>query len=169
MTILDHIQKEVATHFWVTTHRLRTTVPEHHSTNLSALRPKQVWCVGASTDNQTRHSVNKTVEGAALSAVLKGLLPGVVYQVEVAAVTSAGVGTRSQPVTVVISESSHAEEEEEGGEGWGRSLNVGIKEMFMLGLVILPLSVIGWNTRLFRPRIVDTSFKFKETFHRFSR
>ncbi|XP_056450813.1 roundabout homolog 3 [Gadus chalcogrammus] len=62
----------------------------------------KVWCLGVPTDNQTRYSINKTVEGSTLSTVLKGLVPGVVYQVEVAAVTSAGVGTRSQPVSVLI-------------------------------------------------------------------
>ncbi|CAL8278361.1 unnamed protein product [Arctogadus glacialis] len=62
----------------------------------------KVWCLGVPTDNQTRYSINKTVEGSSLSTVLKGLVPGVVYQVEVAAVTSAGVGTRSQPVSVLI-------------------------------------------------------------------
>uniref|UniRef100_A0A8C6SHS1 Roundabout, axon guidance receptor, homolog 3 (Drosophila) n=1 Tax=Neogobius melanostomus TaxID=47308 RepID=A0A8C6SHS1_9GOBI len=60
----------------------------------------RVWCVGSGTDNHTRHHVNRTVDGNTLSAMLKGLVPGVLYQVEVAAVTSAGVGTRSQPVSV---------------------------------------------------------------------
>lgn len=62
--------------------------------------------MGSSIDNQTRYYINKTVDGNTLSAVLKGLMPGVLYQVEVAAVTSAGVGTRSQPVSVLISEST---------------------------------------------------------------
>uniref|UniRef100_A0A8C6SGT7 Roundabout, axon guidance receptor, homolog 3 (Drosophila) n=1 Tax=Neogobius melanostomus TaxID=47308 RepID=A0A8C6SGT7_9GOBI len=66
---------------------------------------RQVWCVGSGTDNHTRHHVNRTVDGNTLSAMLKGLVPGVLYQVEVAAVTSAGVGTRSQPVSVLFSES----------------------------------------------------------------
>uniref|UniRef100_A0A8C4YWJ3 Roundabout, axon guidance receptor, homolog 3 (Drosophila) n=1 Tax=Gadus morhua TaxID=8049 RepID=A0A8C4YWJ3_GADMO len=70
----------------------------------------KVWCLGVPTDNQTRYSINKTVEGSTLSTVLKGLVPGVVYQVEVAAVTSAGVGTRSQPVSVLISESLPSEQ-----------------------------------------------------------
>lgn len=39
-----------------------------------------------------------------LSTVVKGVLAGVLYQVEVAAVTSAGVGIHSQPVPVIISE-----------------------------------------------------------------
>ncbi|XP_008330699.1 roundabout homolog 3 isoform X5 [Cynoglossus semilaevis] len=62
----------------------------------------KVWCVGSGGDNQTRYYVNRTVDGNTLSTVLKGLMPGVLYQVEVAAVTGAGVGTHSQPVSVLI-------------------------------------------------------------------
>uniref|UniRef100_A0A673ABP9 Roundabout, axon guidance receptor, homolog 3 (Drosophila) n=1 Tax=Sphaeramia orbicularis TaxID=375764 RepID=A0A673ABP9_9TELE len=58
----------------------------------------RVWCVGSGTDNQTRYYINRTVDGNTLSTMLKGLMPGILYQVEVAAVTSAGIGTRSQPV-----------------------------------------------------------------------
>ncbi|XP_019904084.2 LOW QUALITY PROTEIN: roundabout homolog 3 [Esox lucius] len=60
----------------------------------------KVWCVG--NDTQTRYHINTTVEGTVLSTGLKGLLPGILYQVEVAAVTSAGVGTHSRPVPVLI-------------------------------------------------------------------
>uniref|UniRef100_A0A8C4DUT2 Roundabout, axon guidance receptor, homolog 3 (Drosophila) n=1 Tax=Dicentrarchus labrax TaxID=13489 RepID=A0A8C4DUT2_DICLA len=60
-------------------------------------------------DNQTPYYINKTVDGNTLSTVLKGLMPGVLYQVEVAAVTSAGIGTRSQPVSVLISDDSGEE------------------------------------------------------------
>uniref|UniRef100_A0A673Z3U6 Roundabout, axon guidance receptor, homolog 3 (Drosophila) n=1 Tax=Salmo trutta TaxID=8032 RepID=A0A673Z3U6_SALTR len=63
----------------------------------------KVWCVG--NDTQTRYHINTTVDGTFLSTVLKGLLPGILYQVEVAAVTSAGVGIHSQPVSILISES----------------------------------------------------------------
>uniref|UniRef100_A0A8C2ZI40 Roundabout, axon guidance receptor, homolog 3 (Drosophila) n=1 Tax=Cyclopterus lumpus TaxID=8103 RepID=A0A8C2ZI40_CYCLU len=67
----------------------------------------RVWCVGSGgSDNQTHYFINRTVGGNTLSAALKGLMPGVLYQVEVAAVTSAGIGTRSQPVSVLISEST---------------------------------------------------------------
>uniref|UniRef100_A0A7N5ZTB5 Roundabout, axon guidance receptor, homolog 3 (Drosophila) n=1 Tax=Anabas testudineus TaxID=64144 RepID=A0A7N5ZTB5_ANATE len=62
----------------------------------------RVWCVGSSGDNHTRYHINKTVDGNTLSTVLKGLMPSVLYQVEVAAVTSAGVGARSQPVSVLM-------------------------------------------------------------------
>uniref|UniRef100_A0A8C7JWK4 Roundabout, axon guidance receptor, homolog 3 (Drosophila) n=1 Tax=Oncorhynchus kisutch TaxID=8019 RepID=A0A8C7JWK4_ONCKI len=60
----------------------------------------KVWCVG--NDTQTRYHINTTVDGTVLSTVLKGLLPGILYQVEVAAVTSARVGIHSQPVSVLI-------------------------------------------------------------------
>ncbi|XP_062870679.1 roundabout homolog 3 [Trichomycterus rosablanca] len=60
----------------------------------------RIWCLG--NDSQTRYHINQTVDGNILSTMVKGLLPGVIYQVEVAAVTSAGVGTHSQPVPVMI-------------------------------------------------------------------
>ncbi|CAB1316616.1 unnamed protein product, partial [Coregonus sp. 'balchen'] len=57
---------------------------------------------GIIQEYKTRYHINTTVDGIILSTVLKGLLPGILYQVEVAAVTSAGVGTHSQPVSVLI-------------------------------------------------------------------
>lgn len=69
--------------------------------------------MGNGGDNQTRYYINKTVDGNALSTVLKGLVPGVLYQVEVAAVTSAGIGIRSQPVSILISESAMTKTAEE--------------------------------------------------------
>ncbi|XP_053702998.1 roundabout homolog 3 isoform X2 [Synchiropus splendidus] len=62
----------------------------------------RVWCLANAGDNHSRYHINKTVEGDTLTTVLKGLMPGVLYQLEVAAVTAAGVGTRSQPVSVLI-------------------------------------------------------------------
>uniref|UniRef100_A0A8C9Y9M6 Roundabout, axon guidance receptor, homolog 3 (Drosophila) n=1 Tax=Sander lucioperca TaxID=283035 RepID=A0A8C9Y9M6_SANLU len=70
----------------------------------------RVWCVGSGGDNQTRYYINKTVDGNTLSTALQGLMPGVLYQVEVAAVTGAGIGTRSQPVSFLISDVSLAEQ-----------------------------------------------------------
>ena len=61
--------------------------------------------MGVASDNQTRYHINRTVEGSVASTVLQGLLPGVLYQVEVAAVTSAGMGTHSPAVSVLISKS----------------------------------------------------------------
>ncbi|XP_075876111.1 roundabout homolog 3 isoform X2 [Nelusetta ayraudi] len=62
----------------------------------------KIWCAGSPGDAQPPSAINHTVDGNTLSAVLKGLVPGVLYQVEVAAVSSAGVGTRSQPVPVQL-------------------------------------------------------------------
>ncbi|XP_077361947.1 roundabout homolog 3 isoform X2 [Festucalex cinctus] len=62
----------------------------------------RIWCVSSGSNNQSRYYINKTVEGNTLSTAMKGLTPGVLYQVEVAAVTGAGVGTRSQPLPVLI-------------------------------------------------------------------
>lgn len=77
-----------------------TQQSHRHSVSAS----QQVWCVGSSGDNQT---FNRTVDGNTLSTVLQGLKPGVLYQVGVAAVTNAGVGMRSELVSVFISESAH--------------------------------------------------------------
>uniref|UniRef100_A0A8C1VIW7 Roundabout, axon guidance receptor, homolog 3 (Drosophila) n=1 Tax=Cyprinus carpio TaxID=7962 RepID=A0A8C1VIW7_CYPCA len=68
----------------------------------------KVWCLG--NDSQTRYHINQTVDGSVLTTLLKGLLPGVLYQVEVAAVTSAGVGTHSQPQPTVTGGGSESDE-----------------------------------------------------------
>ncbi|XP_042287718.1 roundabout homolog 3 isoform X2 [Thunnus maccoyii] len=81
----------------------------------------RVWCVGSGGDNQTRYYINKTVDGNTLSTVLKGLMPGVLYQVEVAAVTSAGIGTRSQPVSVLFKLPAEQPSVSGGGGGGGTS------------------------------------------------
>uniref|UniRef100_A0A674MJK3 Roundabout, axon guidance receptor, homolog 3 (Drosophila) n=1 Tax=Takifugu rubripes TaxID=31033 RepID=A0A674MJK3_TAKRU len=78
--------------------------PKRHP-RLTLLHLCQIWCAWSGADNQTRNYLNKTVDGNTLSTVLQGLMP-VLYQVEVAAVTRAGVGTRSQPVSILISESA---------------------------------------------------------------
>ncbi|XP_018610962.1 roundabout homolog 3 isoform X1 [Scleropages formosus] len=74
--------------------------PPPAETQNGIIQEYKIWCLG--NDTHTRYHINKTVDGTMLSTVLKGLLPGVLYQVEVAAVTSAGVGARSQPVSVLI-------------------------------------------------------------------
>ncbi|XP_043390034.1 roundabout homolog 3 isoform X7 [Chelonia mydas] len=58
----------------------------------------RIWCLG----NESRFHINSSVEGTVHSAVLQGLVPGVLYRTEVAAVTSAGVGVRSAPVPIQI-------------------------------------------------------------------
>uniref|UniRef100_A0A7N9APT9 Roundabout, axon guidance receptor, homolog 2 (Drosophila) n=1 Tax=Mastacembelus armatus TaxID=205130 RepID=A0A7N9APT9_9TELE len=58
----------------------------------------KIWCLG----NETRFHVNKTVDAAIRSVVVGGLQVGVVYRVEVAASTSAGVGVKSKEFRDVI-------------------------------------------------------------------
>ncbi|XP_055053199.2 roundabout homolog 2 isoform X6 [Misgurnus anguillicaudatus] len=58
----------------------------------------KIWCLG----NETRFHVNKTVDAAIRSVVVGGLQAGVLYRVEVAASTSAGVGVKSEPQPIVI-------------------------------------------------------------------
>ncbi|XP_074160002.1 roundabout homolog 3 isoform X3 [Sminthopsis crassicaudata] len=54
----------------------------------------QIWCLG----NESRFHLNQSATGWARSAVLRGLLPGLLYRTQVAAATSAGVGVASPPV-----------------------------------------------------------------------
>ncbi|XP_052472938.1 roundabout homolog 2-like isoform X4 [Carassius gibelio] len=58
----------------------------------------RVWCVG----NGSQQMINRSVDGDMLWVMLGGLLPESVYSVQVAAVTSAGVGTHSQPVFISL-------------------------------------------------------------------
>lgn len=60
----------------------------------------QVWCVG----NESQQIINRSVDGDTLWVLLDGLLPESMYRVQVAAVTSAGVGAHSQPVFIFLSE-----------------------------------------------------------------
>ncbi|KAG5196346.1 hypothetical protein JEQ12_011032 [Ovis aries] len=58
----------------------------------------QIWCLG----NESRFHLNRSAAGWARSAVLRGLLPGLLYRTQVAAATSAGVGVASAPVSVQL-------------------------------------------------------------------
>ncbi|XP_075765709.1 roundabout homolog 3 isoform X1 [Pelodiscus sinensis] len=58
----------------------------------------QIWCLG----NESQFHINQSVEGVVRSVVLQGLVPGMLYRTQVAAVTSAGVGVRSVPVAIWI-------------------------------------------------------------------
>uniref|UniRef100_H3ATM3 Roundabout guidance receptor 3 n=1 Tax=Latimeria chalumnae TaxID=7897 RepID=H3ATM3_LATCH len=58
----------------------------------------RIWCLG----NETRFHVNKTVDGTVHSTIVRGLLSGITYHIEVAAATSAGIGVKSQPVPILI-------------------------------------------------------------------
>ncbi|XP_072316546.1 roundabout homolog 2 isoform X1 [Eucyclogobius newberryi] len=70
-------------------------LPDHQN---GIIQEYKIWCLG----NETRFHVNKTVDAAIRSVVVGGLQMGLVYKVEVAASTSAGVGVKSEPQTIVI-------------------------------------------------------------------
>ncbi|XP_056663251.1 roundabout homolog 2 isoform X12 [Monodelphis domestica] len=69
--------------------------PDHQN---GVIQEYKIWCLG----NETRFHINKTVDASMRSVVIGGLFPGVQYQVEVAASTSAGTGVRSDPQPIVI-------------------------------------------------------------------
>ncbi|XP_035390171.1 roundabout homolog 2 isoform X3 [Electrophorus electricus] len=70
--------------------------PSEHQNGV--VQEYRIWCLG----NETRFHVNKTVDAAIRSVVVGGLQVGVLYRVEVAASTSAGVGVKSEPQPIVI-------------------------------------------------------------------
>uniref|UniRef100_A0A6Q2YN09 Roundabout, axon guidance receptor, homolog 2 (Drosophila) n=1 Tax=Esox lucius TaxID=8010 RepID=A0A6Q2YN09_ESOLU len=72
--------------------------PSDHQNGI--IQEYKIWCLG----NETRFHVNKTVDAAIRSVVVGGLQVGVVYRVEVAASTSAGVGVKSDPQPIIIGE-----------------------------------------------------------------
>ncbi|XP_029433837.1 roundabout homolog 2 isoform X12 [Rhinatrema bivittatum] len=87
------------------------TVGNHNSTSISVswdpppsdhqngiIQEYKIWCLA----NETRFHINKTVDAAIRSVVIGGLYPGIQYRVEVAASTSAGVGTKSEPQPILI-------------------------------------------------------------------
>ncbi|XP_039711043.1 roundabout homolog 2 isoform X3 [Pteropus medius] len=87
------------------------TVGSHNSTSISVswdppppdhqngiIQEYKIWCLG----NETRFHINKTVDAAIRSVIISGLFPGVQYRVEVAATTSAGVGVKSEPQSIII-------------------------------------------------------------------
>ncbi|KAG7279044.1 hypothetical protein CRUP_031680 [Coryphaenoides rupestris] len=76
--------------------------PPPHSTLTGIILEYQVWCLGA--DPERGSQINRTVDGAVLSILLTGLLPGVRYSVMVASVTALGVGAPSPPVNLVLRE-----------------------------------------------------------------
>ncbi|XP_072477716.1 roundabout homolog 2 isoform X6 [Notamacropus eugenii] len=87
------------------------TVGNHNSTSISVswdppppdhqngiIQEYKIWCLG----NETRFHINKTVDASIRSVVIGGLFPGIQYQVEVAASTSAGIGVKSDPQPIII-------------------------------------------------------------------
>ncbi|XP_058269717.1 roundabout homolog 2 isoform X11 [Hemibagrus wyckioides] len=70
--------------------------PAEHQNGI--IQEYRIWCLA----NETRFHVNKTVDAAIRSVVVGGLQAGLLYRVEVAASTSAGVGVKSEPHPIII-------------------------------------------------------------------
>ncbi|XP_037402435.1 roundabout homolog 2 isoform X4 [Pygocentrus nattereri] len=70
--------------------------PADHQNGI--IQEYKIWCLG----NESRFHVNKTVDAAIRSVVVGGLQAGVLYRVEVAASTNAGVGVKSEPQPIII-------------------------------------------------------------------
>ncbi|KAK0133277.1 Roundabout 2 [Merluccius polli] len=75
--------------------------PPPHSALTGIIQEYRVWCLGADPERESQ--INRTVDGAVLSILLTGLLPGVRYSVMVASVTALGVGAHSPPVNLLLS------------------------------------------------------------------
>ncbi|XP_066895638.1 roundabout homolog 3-like [Kogia breviceps] len=82
------------------------------------IKEYQIWCLG----NESRFHLNRSAAGWARSAVLRGLLPGLVYRTQVAAATSAGVGVASAPVSVQLPSPPELEPGLEAGPGLAERL-----------------------------------------------
>ncbi|KAF7700363.1 hypothetical protein HF521_003321 [Silurus meridionalis] len=70
--------------------------PADHQNGI--IQEYKIWCLA----NETRFHINKTVDAAIRSVVVGGLQVGLLYRVEVAASTSAGVGVKSEPQPIII-------------------------------------------------------------------
>ncbi|KAM7051740.1 roundabout homolog 3 [Molossus nigricans] len=82
------------------------------------IKEYQIWCLG----NESRFHLNRSAAGWARSAVLQGLLPGLLYRTQVAAATSAGVGVASAPVSVQLPTPPEREPALEVGQGLAERL-----------------------------------------------
>uniref|UniRef100_A0A8C5FS79 Roundabout, axon guidance receptor, homolog 3 (Drosophila) n=1 Tax=Gadus morhua TaxID=8049 RepID=A0A8C5FS79_GADMO len=115
--------------------------PPPHSTLTGIIHEYRVWCLGAS---ERGGQMNRTVDGAVLSILLTGLLPGVRYSVMVASVTALGEGPPSPPVDL-----SCRSVTERAGPGLGEQITGVVRQpAFMAGLGVASWVVLmgfsGW-------------------------
>ncbi|XP_030361101.1 roundabout homolog 3 [Strigops habroptila] len=95
------------------------------------IRDYRIWCLA----NESRFHINQSVEGSVLAAVLRGLVPGVLYHAEVAAATSAGVGTRSVPIPIRVALPEQRDVGKVGGSSVaGRLAAVARQPLFIAGV-----------------------------------
>ncbi|XP_066534191.1 roundabout homolog 2 isoform X3 [Hoplias malabaricus] len=60
----------------------------------------KVWCIG--NESGIQQQINRSVDGRVLWALLEGLMPEMLYRVQVTAVTRLGVGAASRPVFIFL-------------------------------------------------------------------
>ncbi|XP_051494263.1 roundabout homolog 3 [Apus apus] len=100
------------------------------------IRDYRIWCLG----NESRFHINQSVEGTVLATVLQGLVPGVPYHAQVAAATSAGVGTRSAPVPILVAPPV----EQDVGLAGGSSVAQSLAEVARRPAFIAGVGSAGW-------------------------
>ncbi|XP_012584949.1 PREDICTED: roundabout homolog 3 [Condylura cristata] len=130
------------------------------------IKEYQIWCLG----NESRFHLNRSAEGRARSAVLWGLLPGLLYQTLVAAATSAGVGVASAPVLVQLPSPPELEPGLEVGPGLAERLARVLREPAFLagsgaacGALLLGLCAALYRRRRQRKELSHYTASFAYT------
>ncbi|XP_040111729.1 roundabout homolog 3 [Oryx dammah] len=126
----------------------------------------QIWCLG----NESRFHLNRSAAGWARSAVLRGLLPGLLYRTQVAAATSAGVGVASAPVSVQLPSPPELEPGLEAGPGLAERLARVLREPAFLagsgaasGALLLGLCAALYRRRRQRKELSHYTASFAYT------
>ncbi|XP_032724712.1 roundabout homolog 3 [Lontra canadensis] len=130
------------------------------------IKEYQIWCLG----NESRFHLNRSAAGWARSVVLRGLLPGLLYRTQVAAVTGAGVGVASVPVSVQLPSSRESEPGLEVGPGLAERLARVLREPAFLagsgaacGALLLGLCAVLYRRRRQRKELSHYTASFAYT------
>nr|XP_045750737.1 roundabout homolog 3 isoform X1 [Mirounga angustirostris] len=130
------------------------------------IKEYQIWCLG----NESRFHLNRSAAGWARSAVLRGLLPGLLYRTQVAAATSAGVGVASVPVSVQLPSPPPSEPGLEVGPGLAERLARVLREPAFLagsgaacGALLLGLCAVLYRRRRQRKELSHYTASFAYT------
>ncbi|XP_030685397.1 roundabout homolog 3 isoform X1 [Nomascus leucogenys] len=126
----------------------------------------QIWCLG----NESRFHLNRSAAGWARSAMLRGLVPGLLYRTLVAAATSAGVGVPSAPLLVQLPSPPDLEPGLEAGAGLAERLARVLREPAFLagsgaacGALLLGLCVALYRRRKQRKELSHYTASFAYT------
>ncbi|XP_027437254.2 roundabout homolog 3 isoform X3 [Zalophus californianus] len=130
------------------------------------IKEYQIWCLG----NESRFHLNRSAAGWARSAVLQGLLPGLLYRTQVAAATSAGVGVASVPVSVQLPSPPESEPGLEVGPGLAERLARVLREPAFLagsgaacGALLLGFCAVLYRRRRQRKELSHYTASFAYT------